>query len=121
MASTCANKYEYYIYGALGLLLIASEALGITKSIKPNSLLDVAGFIGKLLSNETTKRINSIRSGRMTASPEPQPTTQASQVEPHPNTVPQIPPSPPLPSSRTASVTRDKTLFNPDSANELGV
>jgi hypothetical protein len=51
--SSCQNTYyEYGIYAVLGTLLVASEALGITKNVKPNSLLDIVlgivnGVIGK--------------------------------------------------------------------------
>jgi len=49
---SCANKYEYYIYAGLGFLLIVSEALGITKGVQPNSLLQVAGMIGSYLASK---------------------------------------------------------------------
>lgn len=51
--NTCSNKYEYYIYGGLGLLLVISEALGLTKSVQPNSLLQLAG----IASNWITKNL----------------------------------------------------------------
>jgi len=34
------DYYPYIIYGVLGVLCIASEALGLTKSIKPNSITE---------------------------------------------------------------------------------
>ena len=33
--------YEYIIYGVLGILLISSEALGLTPSISYNSILEI--------------------------------------------------------------------------------
>lgn len=51
--------YEYGIYAALGVLLVASEALGLTKSIKPNSIIDVVlkilqGIIAKRAAKQKT-------------------------------------------------------------------
>ena len=45
-----SSNYEYYIYGALGLLLAVSEAMGFTKSVKANGLVDLAvGQLGPAL------------------------------------------------------------------------
>lgn len=39
---TCSGpKYEYYIYGVLGLLLAVSEGMGLTKAVNANGLLDL--------------------------------------------------------------------------------
>jgi hypothetical protein len=54
--TTCANKYEYYIYAGLGLLLVVSETLGLTKSVQPNSILQVAGIVGSFLNKIASKR-----------------------------------------------------------------
>ncbi len=35
-----SNNYEYYIYSGLGLLVVISESLGLTKCIKSNSILE---------------------------------------------------------------------------------
>ena len=55
--------YEYGIYAALGVLLIASEALGFTKSIKPNSLVDV---VLNILQNVIAKRAKAISTNSST-------------------------------------------------------
>jgi hypothetical protein len=36
--SDCPN-YEYYIYSALGLIIVVSETLGLTNKIPQNSIL----------------------------------------------------------------------------------
>lgn len=43
----CANdnSYQYYIYAGLSALVLLSEALGLTKNIPPNSILQAAAFI----------------------------------------------------------------------------
>ena len=40
MVSMTCDNWQYIIYGVLSILCVGSEALGLTKSIKPNSLTE---------------------------------------------------------------------------------
>lgn len=58
MTDTVCNKqsYQYYVYAALGLMVFASESLGLTQRIKSNSMVQlVVGALKPLLGNNKAK------------------------------------------------------------------
>lgn len=39
---TCdKDNYQYYVYGVLGIIIFASETLGITKRVQSNSIVQI--------------------------------------------------------------------------------
>ena len=38
---------QYIVYAVLGTAVVASEALGLTKSVKPNAIIDVVMWLSK--------------------------------------------------------------------------
>jgi len=62
MTSMTCDNWQYIIYGVLSILCVGSEALGLTKTIKPNSITEaVINGVKSLL----VKKIKEV------ASPEP--------------------------------------------------
>jgi hypothetical protein len=91
------SKYEYYIYGGLSLLFVTSEALGMIKSVKANSLIDIVWFIVEFLTTDSIRREENT----------PAPVTPLATALP--------------PTGRTKSVIRENPLFKSEATNEFAV
>ena len=47
------NSIQYIVYAVLGALVVGSEALGLTKGIKQNSIIEVIASLMKIKKQDT--------------------------------------------------------------------